>query len=213
LQLQKDAKNGNVVMKTKKFRPHDRYDDREICPYCTAHISVAAHSGLPEYRRLLFQSHTQTSASPAPGQAHIATFACSGCYKTFDDSYAFLDHIFQKEIDSERSCVRIPANPRFSVGSAFTRSDSKLVEKCLRNCLRREMTRAKMLKREGSDESSNTMGSSNTTGETEVEVGKRVEIGEKRDSAMSMGKETQIRVRSVDSRYSSNFFGQGVEGY
>jgi hypothetical protein len=200
-------------MKTKKFRPHDRYDDREICPYCTAHISVAAHSGLPEYRRLLFQSHTQTS--PEPGQTHIATFACSGCYKTFDDSYAFLDHIFQKEIDSERSCLRLAPSPRFSMGSKCARRDSRLVEKCLRNCLRREMTRAKMLKREGSERSNdnNAIGSSNSTGGIGPGVGKRIDIGEKRDSAMSMGKETQVSVRSVDSRYSSNFFGQGVEGY
>jgi hypothetical protein len=161
-------------------RPQDRYDEREICPYCDAHISVAAHSGIPDYRRLLFQSHTQPSPSEkAPDRA---TFACSSCYKTYDDSYAFLDHIFQKDIDSERSCLR-RSSARFSFSSSAMKSNPALVEKCLKNCLQRETTRAKMLKRQ--------------------------EAGEKCDSLMDGKEMVQVRVRSVDSRYSTNVLGRG----
>lgn len=179
LQLQKDQTKGNANFTTKKVRPQDRYDEREICPYCDAHVCVSSHSGLPDHRRILFQSHTQ--ATPATKQEpERATFACSSCYKTYDDSYAFLDHIFQKQIDSERSCLR-RSSARFSITSSVTKSSPALVEKCLRNCLRREMTRAKMLKRE--------------------------DAGEKRDSLME--KEVQVTVRAVDSRYSTNTLGRG----
>lgn len=141
LQLKKDQKRGNASFQTQKLRPHDRYDEREICPYCDAHISVTSHSGLPEHRRILFQSHTpQSLTKPSSG----ATFACSSCYKTFDDSYAFLDHVFQKEINSERSCLR-RWSTRLSIRSSFIKSDPALVEKCLRNCLQREMSRSNLL--------------------------------------------------------------------
>jgi hypothetical protein len=140
-QLQNDRKGSNFS--TKKARPHDRYDEREICPYCAAHISVTMHSGLPDYKRLLFQAHLAPSTqTPTPS----ATFACTSCYKMFDDSYSFLDHIYQKQIGSERSC-----QPRLSISwqfnQSFLTSDPALVEKCLRNCLRRENTRTRALQK------------------------------------------------------------------
>jgi hypothetical protein len=141
LQLQKERGKGSSTFKTKKVRPHDRYDEREICPHCNLYISVTAHSGLPDHRRLLFLSHT---SQPSTYQSDNATFACSSCYKTFDDPYAFLDHIFQKEIDSERSCLR-RWSPRLSISSSFMMSNPALVEKCLRNCVQREMTREKVM--------------------------------------------------------------------
>lgn len=144
LQLQKDQKSGHPTpIHARKARPHDRHDEREVCPYCDAHIAVAAHSGLPEYRRLLFASHVARSSEQ---QDERATFACSSCYKTFDDSYAFLDHVFQKEIGSERSCLQRWSG-RFSINEVFMASDPALVEKCLKNCLQREVTRAKALKK------------------------------------------------------------------
>ncbi|KAF2655924.1 hypothetical protein K491DRAFT_597871 [Lophiostoma macrostomum CBS 122681] len=140
-QLQKDRKNSSFS--TKKARPHDRYDERELCPYCAAHISVTMHSGLSDYRRLLFQAHlVPSSQSSNPS----ATFACTSCYKTFEDSYSFLDHVYQKEVGSERSCQR-RLSISWQFNQSFLASDPALVEKCLRNCLRREMTRARTLQK------------------------------------------------------------------
>jgi hypothetical protein len=102
-------------------------------------VSVATHSGLPAYRYLLFQSHLW----PAPGNARKATFACTGCYKTFDDAYGFLDHVFQKEVGSERSCQKRYTTTSWHFNSIYSESDPILVEKCLRNCMKREITRAK----------------------------------------------------------------------
>ena len=122
---------------TKKVRPHDRHDEREICPHCSAHISVSAHSGLPAARRLLFQAHIECTSRNIRDRT---SYACTSCYKTFDDSYGFLDHVFQRQIGSEKSCLR-----RWSSGlnirSSFMESDPALVEKCLKNCLNRELTR------------------------------------------------------------------------
>lgn len=171
MQLRKDYKSTHMNrFQAKKVRPHDRHDDREICPYCNAHISVSAHSRLTDYRRVLFQNHVEHSATSADERA---TFACSGCYKTFDDSYAFLDHIHQKEIGSSRSCLRKSWTGRWSVNSshsfnsvssvntansvnstnstnsmnrAMIENDPVVVEKCLRNCLKREVTRIKALR-------------------------------------------------------------------
>lgn len=140
-QLQKEDRRSSF--QTRKARPHDIHDEREICSYCLAQISVSAHSGLPEYRRLLFQSHL----SPSNKKLGIATsFACTSCYKTFEDSYGFLDHIFQKEIGSERSCQR-RWSARWHLNEIFIESDPSLVETCLKNCLRREITRARVLKK------------------------------------------------------------------
>lgn len=141
-QLQKDHEKKSF--QTAKVRPHDPYDEREICPYCSAHIPVSMHSGLPDYRRLLFQAHL----SPTPGNAPFkSTFACTGCYKTFEDSYGFLDHVFQREIGSERSCQKTWSSTQWHWNPFFAESNPKLVEKCLRNCLRRELTRARVMKK------------------------------------------------------------------
>ncbi|KAF2749153.1 hypothetical protein M011DRAFT_457228 [Sporormia fimetaria CBS 119925] len=145
VELQKDPKN---PFQTSKLRRHDRYDEREVCPHCNAHIAVTLHSGLPSYRHLLFSSHL----SPAPGgERNKATFACKGCYKTFEDSYGFLDHVFQKGIGSERSCQKrlsLTLNTPFQHRGLWPQeSEPKLVEKCLRNCIKREATRAKAVRR------------------------------------------------------------------
>ena len=76
-----------------------------------------------------------------------ATFACSSCNKTFDDSYAFLDHVFQKQIGSERSCLRRATSGYWTINEEFMESDPSLVEQCLKNCLRRELTRARTQKK------------------------------------------------------------------
>jgi hypothetical protein len=140
LELQKEGKKNDF--QTSKVRRRDRHDEREICPHCSAHVSVSMHSGLPAYRHLLFQSHLW----PARGNASKkATFACTGCYKTFEDSYGFLDHVFQKEIGSERSCQQ-RWSTAWHLNRVFVESDPVLVDKCLRNCLKRERTRSKALK-------------------------------------------------------------------
>lgn len=145
LQLQQDHKRGQTSsICASKARPHDRYDEQEICPYCNIHIAVSAHSGLPQYRRILFQSHVSHQSL---NHAERAAFACSSCYKTFDDSYAFLDHVFQKEIGSERSCLR-RWSTQLHFDELFVTDDPALVEKCLKNCLHREMTRAARKSRE-----------------------------------------------------------------
>lgn len=139
-ELQKKGKHHSF--ETAKVRRNDRHDDRETCPHCYAQVSVSMHSGLPSYRYLLFQSHLM----PSLGSAHRkATFACTGCYKTFDDSYGFLDHVFQKEVGSEKSCQK-RWSTTWHFSPLFSESDPVLVEKCLRNCLRREITRAKAVK-------------------------------------------------------------------
>ena len=127
---------------TKKFRSHQRHDDRELCPLCNVCISMTPHSGLPEYRRILLTSHSAFDASTPERKA---TFACDGCYKTFDDSYAFLDHVFQKLKGAEASCLR-QTSSRSTVHEDFFESDPMMVEECLRNCVMRE------LEREGSGE-------------------------------------------------------------
>jgi hypothetical protein len=139
LQLQKDPRTRpSSKLPTQKVNPRDRYDDRETCPYCKAVISVASHSGLSQYRRILFESHAPPQS---PRHDERAQFACTGCYKTFDDSYAFLEHVLQKETGDERSCLK-RYSTRFSVDARFLESDPRLVEQCLKNCLEREMTRS-----------------------------------------------------------------------
>jgi hypothetical protein len=142
LQLQKDQRTSlSSTLPTQKVHRRDPYDDRETCPYCKTIISVAAHSGLPQYRRILFESH-----APSQRQRHDerAQFACTGCYKTFDDPYAFLEHVFQKETGDERSCLK-RYSTGFSVDARFLESDPRLVEQCLKNCLEREMTRSERI--------------------------------------------------------------------
>lgn len=147
LQLQKDSsssRKGHILsFQTKKVRPHDRHDEREICPHCSAHISVSAHSGLPASRRLLFQAHIECSSRTTKDST---SYACTSCYKTFDDSYSFLDHVFQKEIGSDRSCLK-RWNSAWNLNSAFMESDPALVEKCLKNCLNRELMRIRAMKK------------------------------------------------------------------
>jgi hypothetical protein len=139
-QLRKDLKKSKQSnLRARKLRPNNRYDDRELCPHCDACISVTAHSGLPAYRGILFTSHVVRDPY---AKDHKATFACEGCCKTFEDSYAYLDHVFQKQTGSERSCMR-RASSRFSLDSDFTESDPSIVEQCLKNCLMRELTRVR----------------------------------------------------------------------
>lgn len=148
-QLQQEAKSKKNSFTTSKVRRHDRHDEREICPYCTAHVSVTHHSGLPDYRRILFSSHLSPSPQDHTGGRKTASFACNGCYKTFDDSYGFLDHVFQKEIGSERSCQRRWNDdlPQWQYNQVFFESDAQLVDKCLKNCLKRELTRMRTMKK------------------------------------------------------------------
>jgi hypothetical protein len=141
LQLQQDRRK--FSFQTPKVQPHDRHDDREICPYCSAHIPVTAHSGLVDYRRLLYQAHLSPTSGAGPRHA---TYACNGCYKTFNDSYGFLDHVFQKEIGSERSCQK-RWSTQWHINEVFADSAPALVDKCLKNCLRREITRARAMKK------------------------------------------------------------------
>ena len=144
-QLRRDLKNKkSSSLQAKKVKTYDRYDDRELCPHCDTCISVTAHSGLPDYRCILFASHIAQDSHHSGGQA---TFACKSCYKTFDDSYAFLDHVFQKEIGSNKSCLKQPVGGRWMINQEFMESDPSLVEKCLKNCLMRELTRVKTEKR------------------------------------------------------------------
>jgi ferredoxin len=139
-QLRKDLKKSKSSnLRAAKLRPNHRYDDRELCPHCDACISVTAHSGLPAYRGILFTSHVARDHCAVSDKA---TFACDSCYKTFEDSYAFLDHVFQKQIGSSRSCMK-RASSRFSVDSDFMESDPSLVEQCLKNCWMRELTRVR----------------------------------------------------------------------
>ncbi|KAF1916701.1 hypothetical protein BDU57DRAFT_516943 [Ampelomyces quisqualis] len=141
-QLRKDLKaNKASNLRAKKLHPNHRHDDRELCPHCNACISVTAHSGLPAYRGILFTSHVAQDPYAAESGGKT-TFACNSCYKTFEDSYAFLDHIFQKQIGCSRSCMRrVSSNSLDSQDSA--ESDPSLVEQCLRNCLIRELVRAR----------------------------------------------------------------------
>jgi ferredoxin len=145
-QLRKDLKESKSSnLRAKKVRPNHRHDDRELCPHCDACISVTPHSGLPAYRGILFTSHVARDYRATDDKT---TFACNSCYKTFEDSYAFLDHVFQKQVGSDRSCMR-RASSRFTLNEEFMESDPSLVEQCLKNCLMRELTRArteKMLK-------------------------------------------------------------------
>lgn len=132
-QLRKDLDSSEGSnLQTKKLRPRDRHDDREICPDCNTCISVATHSGLPDARCILFTSHVKPECRST---ANNASYACSGCYKTFDDSYAFLDHIFQKQIGSDRSCLRL-SSPDLDIHGF----DPSLIEQCFKNCLVREMS-------------------------------------------------------------------------
>lgn len=133
-QLRKDLESSEGSnLQTKKLRPRDRHDDREICPDCNTCISVATHSGLPDARCILFTSHVKPEAG---NRAEHASYACSSCYKTFDDSYAFLDHVFQKQIGSDRSCLRVS-----SLGLDIHEFDPSLIEQCFKNCLVRELSR------------------------------------------------------------------------
>ena len=115
-------------------RPRDRHDDREVCPDCNTCIAVVTHSGLPDARCILFTSHVK----PEPGsRTETASFACSSCYKCFSDSYAFLDHVFQKQIGSDRSCLRL-SNPDLDLHEL----EPSLLEQCFKNCLIRELKRS-----------------------------------------------------------------------
>lgn len=144
-QLRKDLKETKSSnLRTKKLKSKDRYDDRELCPHCDACISVTAHSGLPDYRCILFTSHIAQSPTAVDDKA---MFACSSCNKTFDDSYAFLDHVFQRQIGSERSCMRRTMSGRWTINEDFAESDPSLVEQCLKNCLMRELTRVRTQKK------------------------------------------------------------------
>jgi hypothetical protein len=141
--LRKDLKESKAsTLRAKKASPHDKYDDREICPECDACISVASHSGLPAYRCILFTSHIALDPMATDDKA---TFACNSCYKTFDDSYAFLDHFFQKQIGSERSCLRLSVQRSSSwfLNEQFLESDPSVVEQCLKNCMARETMRGR----------------------------------------------------------------------
>ncbi|KAF1828698.1 hypothetical protein BDW02DRAFT_210061 [Decorospora gaudefroyi] len=147
-QLRKDLKESKTSsLRAKKADPHDKYDDRELCPHCDACISVTAHSGLPAYRCILFTSHI---ALDPLAKDDKATFACNSCYKTFDDSYAFLDHYFQKQIGSARSCLRLSvarSSSSWFLKEHFMESDPSLVEQCLKNCLMRESMRGRAHKK------------------------------------------------------------------
>lgn len=141
-QLQKDQRTDHSTkLHTRKLSSQDRHDDRETCSYCHAIVSIAAHSGLPQYRYILFASHTLPQTQKRNARA---TFACSSCYKTFDDSYAFLEHVFHKEVGSERSCLK-RNSMRSGSDARFIENDPRLVEQCLKNCLEREMTRSKRI--------------------------------------------------------------------
>jgi len=142
-QLRHDLKDKSIsTLRTKKLKANNRTDDREICLYCNACIFVATHSGLPDHKSILVTSHI--ALDPLAGNDR-ATFACKGCYKTFDDSYAFLDHTFQKKIGSERSCL-VRASRMWSFNEELMKSDPSLVEQCLKNCLKRELTRVRTQK-------------------------------------------------------------------
>jgi hypothetical protein len=137
-QLQHDPSNPFLSkLSTKRFRPHHRHDDRELCPLCNVCIPITPHSGLPNYRHILLTSH---SAFDAATPERKVTFACNSCYKTFDDSYAFLDHVFQKQSGADGSCLR-QASSRSTVHEDFFDSDPMLIEQCLRNCMMRELER------------------------------------------------------------------------
>ncbi|KAF2711974.1 hypothetical protein K504DRAFT_400323 [Pleomassaria siparia CBS 279.74] len=143
LQLQQESscsrKSFTPSFHTKKVRPHDRHDEREICPHCSAHISVSAHSGLPAARRQLFQAHIECTSRQGRNQS---AFACTSCYKTFEDSYGFLEHVFQKQLGSERSCLKRWSSA-INLHSPFMESNPALVERCLKNCLNRETMRTR----------------------------------------------------------------------
>lgn len=136
----KDTYSSNL--RAKKLKSTNRSDDREVCLHCDACISVTSHSGLPNYRSILFASHIGLDPRTTDGRA---TFACKSCYKIFDDSYAFLDHVFQKQIGSERSCL-YRASSVWDFKEQTLDSDPSLVEQCLKNCLKRELTRVRTLK-------------------------------------------------------------------
>lgn len=142
-QLRKDLRaSKSSSLRAKKLRPNSHYDDRELCPHCDACISVTAHSGLPAYRGILFTSHI---ARDRLAVEEKASFACNSCYKTFDDSYAFLEHVFQRQIDSDRSCLR-KTRSSLTLNQQFMESNPSLVEQCLKNCLLRELTRVRTQK-------------------------------------------------------------------
>jgi hypothetical protein len=133
--LRKDLESSEgSSLQTKKLRPRGRHDDREICPDCDTCISVATHSGLPDARCILFTSHVKPEAGC---RTKTASFACSSCYKCFSDSYAFLDHVFQKQIGSDRSCLRL-SSPDLDLHEL----EPSLIEQCFKNCLIRELTRS-----------------------------------------------------------------------
>ncbi|KAF1941967.1 hypothetical protein EJ02DRAFT_185597 [Clathrospora elynae] len=147
-ELRKDLKESKISkLRAKKADPQNRYDDREICPHCDACISVTAHSGLPAHRAILFTSHIALDPRATDDKA---TFACNGCYKNFEDSYAFLDHHFQKQIGSNKSCLRMSSAASSARSSSswvtdekFLENDPSLVEQCLKNCLLRESMRGR----------------------------------------------------------------------
>lgn len=143
-QLRKDLESSEGSdLQTTKLHPRDRHDDREICPDCNTCIAVATHSGLPDARCILFTSHVQPSALHPRANA---TYACSTCYKPFTDSYAFLDHVFQKQIRSDRSCLRA-SSPHLDIHTLHP----QLVQQCFRNCLVRELSRTASERKKGDE--------------------------------------------------------------
>lgn len=136
----KDKESTNL--QTKKLKSSSRSDDREACLHCDACISITAHSGLPDYRNILFMSHIALDPRATDDRA---TFACKSCYKTFDGSYAFLDHVFQKRIGSARSCLQ-RASTIGDFKGQLIEYDPSVVQQCLKNCLKRELMRARTLR-------------------------------------------------------------------
>ncbi|KAF2201951.1 hypothetical protein GQ43DRAFT_370215 [Delitschia confertaspora ATCC 74209] len=219
--IQKDSRKRPFV--TKKVKPHDRYDEREICPHCYIHIAVSAHSGLPDARRILFQSHLQ----PQLGQD--AKFACESCYKEFDSSYGFLDHVFQREIGSERSCLKrwTFSSPDLHqvYRSSYVGSEKTVVEACLKKCLSREVRRMKTLsKMELEDEkkgyyslSSKALSSRTLVGSVPEEKDWDIEIQE-RERYLKQRRRverdpTSFLFSSVRSSVRSGIHGLGRESY
>ncbi|KAH5224198.1 hypothetical protein HBI62_116590 [Parastagonospora nodorum] len=140
-QLRNDLKaTKSSNLRARKLRPEHRHDDRELCPHCDACISVTSHSGLPAYRGILFTSHVARDPLAKDDQT---TFACNSCYKTFTDSYAFLDHIFQKQIGSNRSCLKRTSSHFTLYQKEYMESDPSIVKQCLKNCLKRELNRVR----------------------------------------------------------------------
>lgn len=136
-QLKEDLdKTGSSALRTKKLLPKHRHDDREICPHCDRCISVTPYSGLQDYRCILFTSHIAQDTRKSDNRA---SFACTSCHKTFDDSYAFLDHVFQKQIGSEKSCLG-GLTSQWVVSKEISQTNPDLTKQCEKGFMERERT-------------------------------------------------------------------------